>query len=435
MCKIAFIRVSIQSLLVLTILRQSSALLNLMLKKADYMKRDLMSQTVKDILKRVLTGGLILFSILFFFKTQTINNIILILFLVTNILLHLCEKFLIYCITHFLHKKSISPSNIIIVGTGKRAVKFSRVIRTRRNKEYNIVGFVDKETRLKGKVIDGIKVIGLIEEFPEILTKIQVDEVFFIIPRKWLDKIEKAIFICMKVGIKIRISADFYSYKIAKTTLEEFNNLPFLTANLVSHSADAIAFKRLFDLLFSLLFLILSTPFFLIVSIGIKLTSPGPVFFLQERCGLNGRRFNVLKFRTMIDNAEISRPKLEKLNEMSGPAFKMENDPRVTMTGKFLRKFSLDEIPQFINVLKGDMSLVGPRPPIPSEVDKYDLWQRRRLSVLPGITCLWQIKGRNKIDFNKWMKLDLEYIDKWSFSLDLKILFKTIPVILKGSGI
>jgi len=217
--------------------------------------------------------------------------------------------------------------------------------------------------------------------------------------------------------------------------LEEFNSIPFLSFNPTSHTETAIVIKRGIDIFLALLLITLTAPFFVFIALAIKLTSPGPVFFKQVRCGLNGRRFNILKFRTMVVNAAALKSELEELNEVSGPVFKIKKDPRVTATGRFLRKFSLDEIPQFINVLKGDMSIVGPRPPIPSEVRKYDLWQRRRLSVRPGITCLWQINGRNGIDFEEWMKLDLEYIDKWNLSLDMKIILKTIPSVLKGTGV
>jgi lipopolysaccharide/colanic/teichoic acid biosynthesis glycosyltransferase len=181
--------------------------------------------------------------------------------------------------------------------------------------------------------------------------------------------------------------------------------------------------------------LLVTSPVILLISLGIKLTSPGPVLFEQERCGLNGRRFKLLKFRTMVKNAEEIKPRLNHLNEVSGPVFKIINDPRITTLGMFLRRFSIDEFPQFINVLKGDMSIVGPRPPIPEEVEQYEYIQRRRLSVHPGITCLWQINGRNRIDFSEWVDLDLEYIDRWSLALDMKIIMKTIPAVLRGTGL
>jgi exopolysaccharide biosynthesis polyprenyl glycosylphosphotransferase len=192
--------------------------------------------------------------------------------------------------------------------------------------------------------------------------------------------------------------------------------------------------KRMLDVAIAGILLVLGMPVVLGIALAIKISSGGRVLFAQTRCGLNGRRFTLYKFRTMVEGAEERRAELEHLNEMDGPVFKLRRDPRVTWLGRFLRKFSLDELPQLWNVLRGDMSLVGPRPPIPEEVAKYQRWQRRRLAMKPGLTCLWQISGRNEIDFDRWMQLDLEYIDSWSPSLDFKILLKTIPVVLSGRG-
>ena len=192
--------------------------------------------------------------------------------------------------------------------------------------------------------------------------------------------------------------------------------------------------KRGTDFIVSFVGLVLLAPVFLLTALTIKLSSRGPLFFKQERNGMNGRKFTLLKFRSMVVGAEKMQEELLALNEMDGPVFKIRNDPRMTKIGKFLRKTSLDELPQIINVLKGDMSLVGPRPPIPGEVTNYETWQRRRLSMRPGVTCFWQISGRNEINFEQWMKLDLEYIDNWSLWLDFKILLKTVPVVLFGTG-
>ena len=192
--------------------------------------------------------------------------------------------------------------------------------------------------------------------------------------------------------------------------------------------------KSLMDYVGAAVAMIVLSPVFLIITLLIKTTSPGPIFFYQERCGLNGRRFLVRKFRTMREHAEEEREKLEKDNEMDGPVFKIKNDPRITLIGSFLRKTSLDELPQFINVLRGEMSLVGPRPPIPDEVEQYQLWQRRRLSMKPGITCIWQVNGRNKTSFEEWMNMDLEYIDNWSLLLDFKLLLLTVKAVIVGSG-
>jgi exopolysaccharide biosynthesis polyprenyl glycosylphosphotransferase len=199
-------------------------------------------------------------------------------------------------------------------------------------------------------------------------------------------------------------------------------------------SVPLLACKRAVDVGLSLVILTLGLPIVLVIALAIKLTSSGGVLYRQTRCGLNGRLFTLYKFRTMVENAHQRRQELLHLNEMSGPTFKLRRDPRVTAIGRILRKFSLDELPQLLNVLRGDMSLVGPRPPIPEEVAEYTAWQRRRLSMKPGLTCLWQISGRNEVDFNRWIELDLEYIDSWTPLLDLKILLKTIPVVLSGRG-
>ena len=226
-----------------------------------------------------------------------------------------------------------------------------------------------------------------------------------------------------------------HEQKISSAKYSDFHGVPLLTFESAPTNEWQLAAKRLFDLFLSLMLLIMLSPIFLFVAVAIKFTSKGPVLFRQQRCGLNGRRFRFYKFRTMTEGAEEKLSELIAHNEMSGPVFKMENDPRVTPVGRFLRRFSLDELPQLWNVFLGQMSFVGPRPPLPKEVNRYDNWQRRRLSMKPGLTCLWQVRGRNRIsDFNEWMKLDLEYIDNWSLWLDLELFFKTIPAVLLAKG-
>ena len=192
--------------------------------------------------------------------------------------------------------------------------------------------------------------------------------------------------------------------------------------------------KRLLDFMMALALLIILAPLLLILALLIKLTSRGPALYRQTRCGLGGRKFTLYKFRSMSPDADLRREELAALNEMDGPVFKIRNDPRCTTIGRFMRKFSLDELPQLVNILRGDMSFVGPRPPLPEEVEKYERWQRRRLRMQPGLTCLWALEGRSRLSFRRWMELDLEYIDHWSMALDWKILLKTIPVVLLGRG-
>ena len=195
-----------------------------------------------------------------------------------------------------------------------------------------------------------------------------------------------------------------------------------------------MALKRLFDICASAFALWALMPLFFVVMALIKLTSRGPVFFKQQRVGQHGRIFHMLKFRSMVTNAEALKAQLAKTNEQTGPVFKMKNDPRVTRTGRFIRKYSIDELPQLINVLRGDMTVVGPRPPVPDEVAKYEAWQRRRLSVRPGLTCIWQVSGRNQISFEDWMYLDMQYIDHWSLAHDFNLIFRTVPVVITGRG-
>jgi len=250
------------------------------------------------------------------------------------------------------------------------------------------------------------------------------------------EQVEYVIRACELEGVEVWLVADFFSTQISRTSLDELLGRPLLIFRTTPEASWRIVVKQVMDVAGSFLLLVLGSPVFLGLALLIKLTSPGPILFCQQRSGLNGRPFTIFKFRTMVTNAEQFQHELSAMNEMTGPVFKVTNDPRVTPVGKFLRKWSLDELPQIFNVLRGDMSLVGPRPLPVDEVKRFEnLSHRRRLSVKPGLTCLWQVKGRNQIsDFREWVRLDLEYIDNWSLGLDIKILFLTIPAVLRGTG-
>jgi len=294
---------------------------------------------------------------------------------------------------------------------------------------------LDMEAEKKGERIEGHEVIGTLDDIPDVINANIVDEVVFIVPRSWLNKIEDVLFYCESAGLKVHIAVNLFDLKFSRAKQTDLQGFPLLVFESTPEKLGHLFIKRLIDFVASGIALVLLAPVFMVIAILVKITSDGPVFFEQSRCGLYGRQFILYKFRTMIIDAESKLKDILKYNEMDGPVFKMTNDPRVTKIGKWLRKSSLDELPQIWNVFKGDMSLVGPRPPIPSEVKNYDNWQRRRLSMRPGITCLWQASGRNKItDFKEWMKLDLEYIDNWSISLDIKILTRTIFAVFKGTG-
>jgi exopolysaccharide biosynthesis polyprenyl glycosylphosphotransferase len=235
-------------------------------------------------------------------------------------------------------------------------------------------------------------------------------------------------------GIATRLVVSFLPRSLSELSFDEFGGLPLLTFSTAPRDELLLFFRRCVDVAIASALLVVLSPLFLFVALMIKATSPGPVLFRQLRCGLYGRPFTFLKFRSMQLDAEALKQQLKPFNEMTGPAFKMTNDPRVTGFGRFLRRTSLDELPQLLNILRGDMSFVGPRPAVVDEVRQYEPWQRRRLSMKPGLTCLWQISGRNELPFEEWMRLDLEYIDNWSLWLDLKIALKTIPAVLLGRG-
>jgi exopolysaccharide biosynthesis polyprenyl glycosylphosphotransferase len=278
--------------------------------------------------------------------------------------------------------------------------------------------------------------VSNLKEFPAFLRYNVVDEVVICLPMKsFYQEASEIVVACEEQGVIVRVLSDFFNLKTARSTTTHFEGESITSLYTGSMVGPSAFIKRILDIVFSLVMIIILSPLFSIVALLIKLTSPGPVFFVQERLGLNKRRIGVFKFRTMVPDAENKQAELEHLNEVSGPVFKIKNDPRITPIGRFLRKSSIDELPQLFNVLKGDMSLVGPRPLPVRDYQGFDQdWHRRRFSVRPGITCLWQISGRCGISFDRWMELDMEYIDNWSLGLDIRILAKTIPAVLKGSG-
>jgi exopolysaccharide biosynthesis polyprenyl glycosylphosphotransferase len=396
-----------------------------------------------SIFKAAIAGFIVFGSYIFILRMQEDISRLLIGFTFTIAALLLCiEKIVFVYILQILSKMDknfksalIVFRRIIIVGTGKRSRAFIELIKNNPGWNIKIIGLLDMDIAKKGEIIHGKEVIGTLDDIPRLIQDNIIDEVVFIVPRSWLNKIEDIMLFCENAGLKVHLAVNLFDLKFSRAKQTDLQGFPLLAFESTPEKLGHLLIKRLFDFITSVFVLLILAPVFMIIAVVIKMTSEGPVFYKQLRCGLYGRKFNFYKFRTMIKDAEFKLKDLLKYNEMNGPVFKMSNDPRVTGVGKWLRKFSLDELPQLWNVLKGDMSLVGPRPPLTHEVENYDNWQRRRLSMRPGLTCLWQVSGRNKIiDFKEWMKLDLEYIDNWSFFLDVKILFKTIPVVLFGIG-
>ena len=277
---------------------------------------------------------------------------------------------------------------------------------------------------------------SVISQLETVIAHEPVDEVFIALSmEKYSHLVKPIVQLCEEQGIIVRLQSELFKLRVARWQLDELNGLPIFTIRSGPPEGWQLMAKRLIDVWGSIALLLLLTPLLFVVALLIKLDSPGPVLFKQERVGLNKRRFLLIKFRTMADGAEKGQATLETLNEADGPVFKIKNDPRVTNIGRFLRRYSLDELPQLFNVLKGEMSLVGPRPLPVRDIERIDLqWHKRRLSMKPGLTCFWQVSGRSDVSFDHWVRMDLQYIDNWSLPLDLKILLKTIPAVLRGSG-
>jgi len=276
----------------------------------------------------------------------------------------------------------------------------------------------------------------IMEQLNSVIANHPIDEVLVALPMdKYGSLVETIVHECEEQGIIVRVRTGMSRLQIARSSMDELEGVPVMTFQSGPPDSWQLIMKRGIDILGSVALLVALAPLFALVMLLIRLESQGSIFFAQERIGLNKRRFRMLKFRTMVDGADRLQHMLEDLNEADGPVFKIKKDPRITRVGKFLRRFSIDEFPQLINVLLGDMSLVGPRPLPVRDVERIDIrWQKRRFSIKPGLTCLWQVSGRSEIGFNEWVRLDLDYIDRWSLGLDLLILLKTIPAVFKGPG-
>ena len=323
----------------------------------------------------------------------------------------------------------------VVVGEGREALEMARSIEDAEEFGVRLLTFVDL-SGLQGPEIElrGRYPVKRLDELAALLRHDVVDEVFFVVDASKLPGLEEIFLLCDEEGVRTRVATHFFPHANSRVFLDRFGDLPLLTFSTTPHDEMRLLVKRGLDVLLAASALVALALPMLLIAAAIKSTSPGPVIFAQIRCGLNGRRFRFYKFRSMVQNAEALKKDLLHLNEKDGPVFKIALDPRLTPIGAFLRRYSIDEWPQFWNILRGDMSFVGPRPAVPEEVEQYLTWQRRRLRMRPGLTCLWAIRGRDRLDFENWMKMDLEYIDNWSLWLDLKIVLYSIPMVLAGRG-
>lgn len=328
---------------------------------------------------------------------------------------------------------------LLVVGANERAYQIARRIDRKAELGYKIVGFVAESPEAlaewNGDERKHWKALGMLDGLQDILAAERVDEIVACLPvdARFSD-ITTVVRHARDLGIVVRLMPQFADgYVLRNLHVEEFED-EYVVTLFREQLLVQLLLKRMIDAALSIAVLIVLAPLMLVVAILIKLSSPGPVFFVQNRVGMNQRQFKLYKFRSMVADAEERKFSLAHLNERDGPAFKIENDPRITRIGRWLRKTSVDELPQLFNVISGEMSLVGPRPPLPDEVKKYEWLFRKRLSVKPGITCIWQISGRNNVSFDRWMEMDHEYIENWSLWLDLQILVKTIPAVLLSRG-
>ena len=325
---------------------------------------------------------------------------------------------------------------ILILGTNRRAIEFARRLEQTPELGYRLLGFVDERWHEPAILKVKYPLCCDFEGLAEYLRRNVVDEVANYLPlRSFYEHSAKVAALCELHGVFMRFDPRLFDLKIARARAEEFDGSAHITAHFSPLDSWPLFLKRILDVTISLALLIVLAPVLAAIGLLVKLTSDGSILFKQERLGRNKRRFFMYKFRSMVPNAENLMVGLQALNEAQGPVFKIKNDPRITPIGRFLRRTSLDELPQLFNVLRGDMSLVGPRPLPVRDYEGFNQdWQRRRFSVRPGITCLWQVNGRSKITFEHWMKLDLQYLDEWSIWLDVKILAQTIPAVMKGTG-
>jgi exopolysaccharide biosynthesis polyprenyl glycosylphosphotransferase len=374
--------------------------------------------------------GLITGTVLFAFRLPDVSRLFLLLLFPAQWLVTLATRVALRLGFEWLRARGYNQRYVLVVGTGPRAVAFAKKLEEHRELGLSVIGFVDDEKQASfggnGRFLGGL------DGIEDLLHSEVIDEVALCLSFSQWDRMNAIAHLCEEEGKIVRVPVDVLDHAFASGRFEDLGGTPVYSLVSGPDRALALAVKRGVDLVVAGLALLIGSPVLLGIALAIRQREGAPVLFRQTRMGLHGRRFQMLKFRTMTVDAERKLEELLQHSEINGAAFKMTTDPRVTPTGRFLRRTSLDELPQLWNVLRGDMSLVGPRPALPREVETYDLWHRRRLSMKPGITGLWQVSGRTSTEFDSWAQLDLSYIDRWSLWLDLKILARTLPAAIEG---
>jgi exopolysaccharide biosynthesis polyprenyl glycosylphosphotransferase len=391
-----------------------------------------------DPLKVGLMSTVLLFAATYAIKFQYLSRMLLVLYAATDLVAMTLFRLVARCFAGPLRRSLAGLRSYLLVGEGPEVIEVARTIEAYQTHGMRLLGFV-RTTSAPTSLLDQSTLRGSypvfdLPQLPELLRKHVIDEVIFALSKDDLERLGDSFLACEVEGVKSRVLLTFFPHVISKVYLERLGEKPLLTFATTPENDYLLLLKRAWDFAMALALLVLLSPLMGLLALLIRLTSQGPALYRQTRCGLGGRKFTLYKFRSMRPDADLRREELEALNEVDGPAFKITRDPRCTVMGRLMRKFSLDELPQLLNILKGDMSFVGPRPPLPEEVEKYERWQRRRLRMPPGLTCLWALEGRSRLSFRRWMELDLDYIDHWSLALDCKILLRTVPIVLLGRG-
>lgn len=384
------------------------------------------------ILNASTTVGVIVFAIIFLSRTLIYSRLMILWAIALTIVFLGVARLARRAVRRELRKRGIGVARVLIVGAGEMGRTVVRTMTARSDLGYQIVGFIDDDPS-KGE-LGRLKNLGGLERVEHLLSTELVDEVLITLPWMYQRKIVALVRACQSFGVRARVVPDLFQLSLSRLDVDDLGGIPIIGIKEVRISRVGRLFKRALDVMVAVLSLLIASPFMLLFALAIKLDSPGPVFFRQTRVGERGKLFTVYKFRSMREGAEEELGQLLAFNEASGPLFKMKDDPRRTRVGAFLRITSLDELPQFFNILRGDMSLVGPRPGLPSEVEQYQPWHRQRLEVQPGLSGLWQVSGRSDLTFDEMCLLDIYYIENWSLALDFVIMLRTIPRVLFGSG-
>lgn len=390
-----------------------------------------------DLLKATSIGTCVIVALAVPFEISFVGARFMLIFWISVSVLSFCGRFFARELIVRYKNREKMRRKILIVGANDRAIRIARRMEAKLELGCQLVGFVD-DTAIHAQDFEelGYELVAGYQDLVDYLGKTPIDEVLICLPfRSRYEDIANVVSACEEQGIAVGIPRDLFSWNLTASRVRQMGEQTIVTVRPHAMVGAPAAAKRSLDVLISAAVIMALSPVFIVTALLIKLTSPGPVIFTQERVGLNKRRFRMLKFRTMVKGAEQQQAALESHNEAAGPVFKINADPRITPIGRFLRKSSIDELPQLFNVLRGDMSLVGPRPLPIRDYEGFDQdWHRRRVSIRPGITGLWQVNSRDQSSFDAWVKLDLEYIDRWSLSLDLQVLLKTVPAVLRGTG-